>query len=275
MEKSSTTTEKGRFKFGENWKNFLTVFSERRLQDAQKSLKRFLDVQDLQNKSFLDIGSGSGLFSLAARQMGARVHSFDYDQASVDCTKRLKDTFFPGDPHWTIEQNSVLNEQYIESCGKFDICYSWGVLHHTGALWKALHNAGLTVKTGGLFYIAIYNDQGLISKIWRVIKKLYCSSTIGKTVMTALFFPLFFIFSFLSDSLRFANPLRRYSTATKKERGMSEIHDWRDWLGGYPYEPATPASIITFYENLGFKLLKVKPPPTGLGNNEFLFTKIT
>jgi 2-polyprenyl-6-hydroxyphenyl methylase/3-demethylubiquinone-9 3-methyltransferase len=82
-------TEK-RFEFGKNWKSFQSTLSEKRIRDARESLLQFLDMEDLQNKSFIDIGSGSGLFSLAAHQFGANVHSFDYDQQSVECTRILK-----------------------------------------------------------------------------------------------------------------------------------------------------------------------------------------
>jgi 2-polyprenyl-6-hydroxyphenyl methylase/3-demethylubiquinone-9 3-methyltransferase len=129
------------------------------------------------------------------------------------------------------------------------------------------------VKPQGLLYIAIYNDQGIISDIWRLIKKTYCSGPAGRRLMTRLFFPLFFCHGLITDARTFTNPFRRYLHDAKKERGMSEIHDWRDWLGGYPFEPASPTSIIAFHENLGFSFLKSKPPQNGLGNNEFLFRK--
>ena len=72
-----------RFRFGENWSRFLASFDEARLRKAESSLCAMLKVENLSGLRFLDIGSGSGLFSLAARQLGARVHSFDFDPQSV------------------------------------------------------------------------------------------------------------------------------------------------------------------------------------------------
>ncbi len=261
-----------RFQFGKNWRSFLSVLSEERILEAEKSLCGFLGVDDLRNKRFLDIGSGSGLFSLAARRLGARVHSFDYDVQSVECSRELKERFFPDDPCWDIEQGSVLDRPYMERLAQFDICYAWGVLHHTDAMWQALYNAHLPVAYGGHLYIAIYNDQGAVSAFWRVVKKAYCANRFGKACMAAAFYPTFFFAGLLLDVVRLRAPGKRYREH-KKKRGMSLLHDWRDWLGGYPYEVATPTRIRSFFENLGFDQNKVRAPDVGFGNNEFLFRK--
>src|SRR5205807_740046 len=130
------------------------------IAEAESSLKRMLEVESLAGRSFLDIGSGSGLFSLAARRLGARVRSFDYDPQSVACTRELRRRFYPDDADWQIEEGSVLDEGYVRALGTFDVVYSWGVLHHTGAMWRALAHAALPVAVGGKLFIAIYNDTG-------------------------------------------------------------------------------------------------------------------
>jgi 2-polyprenyl-6-hydroxyphenyl methylase/3-demethylubiquinone-9 3-methyltransferase len=127
-----------RFRFGANWTRFLAVLDEARIADAETSLRAMLAVADLRDRRFLDIGCGSGLFSLAARRLGAQVHSFDFDLQSVACAQELKRRYFPQDSAWRVEQGSVLDSQYIRQLGKFDIVYSWGVLHHTGSMWIAI-----------------------------------------------------------------------------------------------------------------------------------------
>jgi 2-polyprenyl-6-hydroxyphenyl methylase/3-demethylubiquinone-9 3-methyltransferase len=264
-----------RFAFGKNWQRFLQVLTEERIREAEKSLADFLGQQNLRGKTFLDIGSGSGLFSLAARRLGAEVCSFDFDHDSVSCTRELKRRYFPDDQQWQIRQGSILKRSYVESLGKFDICYSWGVLHHTGALYQALYNAQLPLKDKGILYVAIYNDQGFVSCLWSLIKKWYCSGVFMKIIFIPLFFTMFFLAGLIMDLLSLKNPSRRFTEHQKHHRGMSLIHDWLDWLGGYPYEPATKAAVESFYQNLRLGLINFKPPGIGFGNNEFLFKKVS
>ncbi|MBI4698791.1 MAG: class I SAM-dependent methyltransferase [Nitrospirae bacterium] len=262
-----------RFEFGKNWKSFLSVLDDERISQAENSLRQMLEINDLKGKSFLDIGSGSGLFSLAARRLGARVHSLDYDPQSVACTSELKKRYFPDDDKWIVERGSVLDRRYMEDLGKFDIVYSWGVLHHTGHMWKALENACIPVKIDGLLYIAIYNDQGIKSRIWLKIKQFYCYGSFAKYITVAVFFPFFFLKRLLVDLLSFRNPIRRYAEY-KKNRGMSVIRDWIDWLGGLPYEFAKPEDVIYFYEDKHYSLIKLKIDKlVSKDMNEFIFMR--
>jgi len=257
-----------RFQFGKNWQDFLSTLTDERIRTAETSLKEMLSFEHLTDKTFLDIGSGSGLFSLAARRLGAKVYSFDFDPSSVTCTQKLRSRYFTNDPNWIIKEGSVLDEKFLQSLDKFDIVYSWGVLHHTGNMWKALENSASLVKNNGILFIAIYNDQGKKSKFWRRIKKIYCSGRIGKTALSISFIPYFFSRALFSSVYRRKNVFTSY----KKNRGMSITHDWFDWLGGYPFEVASVEDIFNFFQERAFVLSNIKTT-NGLGNNQFVFTK--
>jgi SAM-dependent methyltransferase len=261
-----------RFEFGKNWTRFLSVVNEAHIAAAEGSLKRMLNVSDLKGLRFLDIGSGSGLFSLAARRLGATVHSFDFDPQSVACARELKRRFFSGDASWTIEQGSILDAAYVKSLGEFDVVYSWGVLHHTGAMWTALDHAALPVRTGGKLFVAIYNDQGGKSRRWRMVKRLYCSGLPGKAAVCGVAIPYYVGHRLLVDCLKGNNPLAYYREY-KNRRGMSPVHDWLDWLGGYPFEVARPEEIFSFYRDRGFDLTNLTTKGALAGCNELVFQK--
>ncbi len=280
MEKSiaqhATEVEKGeRFEFGKNWTRFLALLNEERIAEAEDSLKKMLDVESLEGKSFLDIGSGSGLFSLAARRLGARVFSFDYDPHSVACTTELKRRFFSADPNWHVETGSALDKNYIESLGRFDIVYSWGVLHHTGAMWQALENASIPVKENGKLFIAIYNDTGSQARRWLWIKKTYnrLPGFLKTPFAAAVIAPE--EAKLLARSILTLKPLNYVRSWTQYDagRGMNKWRDIVDWVGGYPYEFAAPEEIFDFYKVRGFQLTKIRCGGVGLGCNEFVFVK--
>ena len=162
-----------RFAFGKNWERFLATLSVEQIDDAKRALVKLIGTDDLKGKSFLDIGSGSGLHSLAAFLLGAKVHSFDYDIDSVRCTQALQSRY--GNDEWTVEQGSALDQDYLAKLGEYDLVYSWGVLHHTGDMKTALGLAGERVKIGGMLAIAIYNTQ-LTTPFWKFVKRCYVKS---------------------------------------------------------------------------------------------------
>lgn len=262
-----------RFEFGRNWSKFLAVLDEERIAEAERSLRGMLGVERLDGKSFLDIGSGSGLFSLAARRMGARVHSFDFDPESVACTLELKRRYFTDDPAWVVQEGSVLDAGYVRSLGTFDVVYSWGVLHHTGRMWDALANASLTVAADGLLFIAIYNQQDYLSPAYTAIKRGYVNAPLpGKMLIAGTYVVFEVAKGFIKDVALLRDPRRRYRDK-KRSRGMSTWHDWIDWIGGYPFETARPDEIFEFFRQREFRLERLVTCGSGHGCNEFVFRR--
>ncbi|MFZ5893972.1 MAG: class I SAM-dependent methyltransferase [Myxococcota bacterium] len=264
-----------RFEFGKNWQHFLSVLDEDRIRVAERSVLDLLRRDSLANTRFLDIGSGSGLFSLAARRLGASVTSFDYDPASVACTQELRSRYFPNDQSWRVLEGSVLDESFVRSLGSFDVVYSWGVLHHTGDMWRALDLARVPVAANGQLVVAIYNDQGLPSQLWRAVKVTYNRSPVPvRGVVLAAALAYFESQASVARLLRGENPLPFWRSRTYgAKRGMSAWHDVVDWVGGYPFEVARPEAIFDFFRARGFTLERLKTCGGKLGCNEFAFRR--
>lgn len=266
------TTDATRYGFGDNWSNFIQKnFSEERVQASREKLLAFLKLDSLDGMSFLDIGCGSGLHSLAALRSGAKnVVSFDYDINSVNTAKLLWER--EGKPaHWRIEQGSVLDRDYMAGLPVCDIVYSWGVLHHTGEVWTAIRNAALPVGPKSLFFIALYSYDIQIdppAEFWLDVKRRYnAKGSLGRFMME---FWYFWNFIYKPDRAAGRSTIKRFREYYKS-RGMSQWTDIRDWLGGWPMEFVKIAEVQRFAaDQLDLELLGMT---SNEANAEYLFRK--
>jgi len=261
-----------RFSFGANWAEFLSRLDDQRVAEAVQSLQAMLGLRELRQTRFLDIGSGSGLFSLAAHKLGARVHSFDFDPQSAACTRSLRERYAGADAEWVVEEGSVLDSAYLAQLGEFDIVYSWGVLHHTGAMWQAIDNASQRVCPGGRLFIALYNDQGRASRLWLKVKQAY--NSLPRPLRWLVLWPAA-LRLWGPTTLRdlFAGRPGATWRAVKRQRGMDPWRDVVDWVGGLPFEVAKPEQIFEFLKARGFVLQRLVTCAGGLGCNEFVFQR--
>lgn len=255
------------FAFGENWEDFVRTITHEQIQSATDDLQNLLG-DSIRGRRFLDVGSGSGLHSLAALRLGAsEVLALDLDPVSVKTTQRLLERFAPNEYLWRAEQRSAL-ELSPEVLGTFDIVYSWGVLHHTGRMRQAMATVAHMVAPRGILALALY-ERSFFCPAWRVEKFIYSRSpkSIQRIAQG--------IYSGLYRSARRLAGKRNL----ERIRGMDYSHDLHDWLGGYPYESIESAECLRFMAERSFSPLKVitrKPRALGLfgsGCSEFVFQK--
>lgn len=260
MTRHELTSRESHFEFGENWLSFLDVVSEGRIAAAVRGLEQLFPDGELHGKRFLDIGCGSGLSMLAALRLGAaEVIGVDIDERSVEASRQCLNKFAPDDK-WGVTRSSVFDLAPGES-GRFDIVHSWGVLHHTGDMWAAIEKAAMMLEHDGLFAIALYKKTPFCA-LWRIEKLIYSRSP--STVQTLLRW----IYLFACNSREVAagrNPFASLIKGGEKHRGMSRSHDTHDWLGGYPYESASPEEVHAKLRELGLRIVRENITPAGTG----------
>lgn len=260
---SDETALEAHFRFGRNWASYAELIGEREIAEAGKGLHKLLPPEVLAGRTFLDIGSGSGLHSLAAIRSGvARVLALDIDPDSTVTTRRTL-TRFAGATPWTAETRSVFDLD-ARDIGTFDVVYSWGVLHHTGDMMRAIERAASLVAPGGRFAFALYRRTRL-DWFWVREKRWYKgASPRGQAIAQGVYTGAFRAASFLSG--RTANPTR----------GMEYRHDLHDWLGGYPYESILADEVDVLMRRLGLvrQIALARPRELGLfgsGCDEYVY----
>lgn len=268
------------FEFGANWQELVGKISDEHLQSAIEDMTQFMNRSDLIGLSFLDVGCGSGLSSMAAYKLGAaNITSVDIDPKNIANVNALKEKFHvPASAQWQSFLASIVDPKDFSKLPKADVVLSWGVLHHTGDMWLGIQNCMNLVNPGGYLYLMLYRDATLAST-WKVIKRRY---TRGGSITKWLILNSFAGILILGALAKGKNPLRIIRDYKKKSRGMEWYLDVRDWVGGYPFEYASADQTEAFVSKGGFKLENIYPKPDGkmnlgwrgTGNYTYLFRKV-
>ena len=261
-----------RFRFGRNWSKYSELVDESRIRKAVKHLQdRF--YTDKFAGLFVAIGCGSGVFSAAASIIGAQVYSFDYDEDSVKTTEIITSKFGKKENLITIEQGDILSDRYDRTLANAEYIYSWGVLHHTGDMWKALDKIAVNSRPETKFVVALYNDLGEQTDKWAKLKAIYVKFFIVRPFVIFYAWYRFWAKQQLRSLITGQDPFRSWREYSIDSRGMSAWYDLIDWSGGYPYERATIESVENFMHKRGWITINIWPNH-GIGCNEFLFEKI-
>ena len=285
MEKKFETMSdsEGKFSFGINWTDFAKNKVDENIvsthvNDALGHLLRmpgFLSAKPLEGKRVIDIGCGSGLSSLSFYENGCRdITSFDVNEDSIKATNIIKERFCNDESNlkWSIKEGSILDENLVSdlrSQEKYDLVYSWGVLHHTGDMRKAIDNTLSLCQSGSILWMALYIkvDQPDGEEIYQndLKLKIKFNEASEETKKEMIVSRLKKVFG--------NNPATW--TRPYDNRGMTPINDVTDWLGGYPYEVARAKDIKRLLEANGFSEIEVLNENRASGTNViYIYQKI-
>lgn len=264
------------FEFGKNWQSYASTIGDAEIEEATAGLRRILRVDSLEGKSFVDIGCGSGIHTLAALRMGAaRVVAVDIDADSVATTKGVLARHAPGSDA-DVRLASVFDLNLSEHSG-FDVVYSWGVLHHTGRMHDAMHRSAALVRSGGLFAFALYRKTWCCP-LWTIEKRWYVHAGTSSRRMARNAYAALVRLGLVVNGRTFDEYLREYPA---RNRGMDFWHDVHDWLGGYPYESISPDVVDKLLRKWGFTSIArgvrndlfARSGILGSGCDEYLYRK--
>lgn len=252
-------------------KSFSGLIDHETIRLAEERMASFLGTRDFSARTFLDIGCGSGLHSLVALRFGTKeVTAIDVDPDSVSTTRALLEESWQV-PNYSVRELSVFDLDKAD-IGEFDIVYSWGVLHHTGDMSRAIVTSAKHVRPEGLFAVALYGKTRYCT-LWKHIKRWYVNASAPSQARAERIYVRLFGWYLLLRGKSLSAHIANYN----RKRGMDFYHDVRDWIGGYPYESITPAELTRLLTPLGFELVKQnvhrRSGLFGSGNDEYLFLK--
>lgn len=278
MYQDDLTKQEAHFAFGKNWASYAQRVTDAEIEEAVKALSRLLGGVRLDGQRFLDIGCGSGLHSLAALRLGAKeVMAVDIDPDSVSTTQAILRKFAPEGTTFRVEQTSVFDLD-PSALGSFDTVYSWGVLHHTGDMDRAIRCAAAMCPPEGRFVFALYRRIWM-DWFWRIEKRWYAkASGTAQAHAQAIYIALFKL-----GLLVTGRSFTQYVAGYRSNRGMDFHHDVHDWMGGWPYESILPTEVDSLMGELGFSVERVfarkgklfgrDPGFFGTGCDEFVYRR--
>lgn len=264
---------KSHFPFGKNWASYAKLVTPLHVERAVLGLQNLIGTS-LTGKRFLDIGCGSGVHALAALRLGAtEVVAIDIDPDSVATTRKILESHAPGG-RWRVFERSVFDVER-GSLGTFDVVYSWGVLHHTGAMYRALRCATDLLSADGQFVFALYRKTCLCW-LWKIEKRWYAGASPRAQGLARAGYIGFYRLAYTLGRLR---SFRQHIADYSQKRGMDFAHDVHDWLGGWPYESISPEQTDRFMKSLGLQQVRAltrRGVPLGVfgsGCDQYVYAK--
>lgn len=113
-------------------------------------------------RSVLDAGCGLGRWTLGFLRLGAVVTAVDFSSHALERVEKNMRLLAPeavAEGRLSTERVDLLDLPPALAARRFDLVYSFGVLHHTGDTARALANLAPLVKADGLLFLYLYGSR--------------------------------------------------------------------------------------------------------------------
>lgn len=133
-------------------------FTEKRRQTLEPFIKDLVKFNQWRNKKVLEIGCGIGIDTAEFARVGAEISAIDISSHSIELARKRLDFYsLLADINIGDAEHLDFSENY------FDFVYSWGVLHHTPDIKKAVSEVFRVLKPGGEFCAMLYHKKSLVA----------------------------------------------------------------------------------------------------------------
>lgn len=135
-------------------------------RDGGRPFSYYVDFEALRGKDVLDVGFGSGFTVQLFAEAGANVTGVDLTPWAVETTRARLDAFaleanvFEGDA-----------EELPFADASFDLVFSWGVIHHTTDMDRALSELVRACRPGGGVVIMVYHRRSLFYFFYKAFQR--------------------------------------------------------------------------------------------------------
>jgi len=213
-------------------------------EDSEKHWEIFYSAGEIKNKTVLDAGCGTGIFSIIFANNGAaKVTGIDISEGSLNTAQNLKKKFALGNVEFLKED--MLHLPFPDE--NFDIVWAWGTVHHTTDPFQAINELIRVLKKDGSLLLAVYTRTRL-TFIHEIIRKtlIHTPKKTWKLISKILAI-------FLSPVVFF---FKKREKSRKGEKLEELIMDWYFVPIRHYYRPS---EIQDFLESKGFQIEKFLP----------------
>jgi ubiquinone/menaquinone biosynthesis C-methylase UbiE len=140
--------------FEEGSKEFFEAVAKNRYKAYAPWLKKLIDGIDVKDKTVLELGCGLGTDLMSFARNGAKVIGLDLTPKHIEFAKKLfKISNMPAEFVLGDAESMDIPSESI------DVVYSFGVLHHTPHIDKAVAEIQRVLKPGGLAVVGLYHKN--------------------------------------------------------------------------------------------------------------------